>query len=358
MVNMDIEEVLNSYKDKIDDLLQQYLDAKLVQYKDFPEYIKKFVTHVNEFTLRGGKRLRPAIIYQTYKMFSNDDLDEVIKISTFIELIQSFLLIHDDIMDRADLRRGKATVHKIYERVSHGSKFNDDKHFGNTMAVLAGDLACQFAYEIIIKSGFTDEKRNRLIALVSKDVSEVIFGQITDIMLSYAKEFEEEEVLDVHMFKTAVYTFRLPIFVGGILADVDRNTMDALEKYAINCGIAFQIRDDILGVYGNDDNTGKSSSSDIKEGKKTLLVSYVNKYGTQEDKNILNRYLGNFDLTDEEVAKVRNVFTTSGSLDYSIAKCKNYVEKSKKSLQNINVNNNDSMLFFSKLADYMAVRAY
>lgn len=353
---MKVQELLADFKTRLDPVLANFLQAKHDQYHDFPDYIRQFVDHTAEFTLRGGKRLRPALMYYSYRLFASDKLDEVIKTSIFIELIQSFLLIHDDIMDKADLRRGKATLHKIYEENSRSLGFNDDTHFGNTMAILAGDLACQFAYEIVNGSSFDDASKTRLTGLIAKEISEVIFGQIIDIMLSYQKEFSEAEVTAVHQYKTATYTFRLPMFAGATLAGVDKDKFAIIEKYALPCGIAFQIRDDILGIYGDDENTGKSSTSDIKEGKKTLLVSYAYQHATLEQKQKLSTYLGKADLTDSEANEVRDIFRSSGALNYSQTKCQEHVQRAKEALAPLSSQNNEAYQFLLDLADYMAVR--
>lgn len=351
---MTAKDLLRNHKNKIDPILEAYFQAKRDSYQQFPDFIKQFSDHLAEFTLRGGKRLRSALIYYTYLLFSDHDLEEVVKTSTFIELVQSFLLIHDDIMDRADLRRGKATLHKIYEETSRRQGLKDDFHFGNTMAILAGDLGAQFAYEIIHDSTFSSEKKSKIAKLTAAEISEVIFGQIGDILLRY--ECSEGDVSNVHKYKTAAYTFKLPMLVGGILAGADNNQLRSLEDYAIPCGIAFQIRDDVLGVFGDDENTGKSSLSDLREGKKTLLVSESYKHASYEQKQKLRQTLGKPDLVEEEAQEIRAIFKSTGALNYSIVKCQEYIANAKQALKPLSGKNPGAYQFLNDLADYIIIR--
>lgn len=353
---MDVTQVLKEHKVRVEEVLEQYFNNTRNQYINFPEYIQDFVDHTAEFTLRGGKRVRPALLYYGYQLFSNQDLDEVVKISIFIELLHSFLLIHDDIMDRSDLRRGLPTVHKIYEGISRKEGFNDDTHLGNTMAILSGDFASQLAYGIIAESNFPEDKKNKLIKLVSEEISSVIFGQIGDCLLPYKKNFTREDVEYVHLYKTATYTFRLPLLAGAILAGAEEQYFSVLENYAIPCGIAFQIRDDILGVFGVDKDTGKSSISDIEEGKKTLLVHHAYQYASEEDKAKLDTCIGKQGLVDTEAMEVREIFRRTGSLDYSIERCREKVDQAKNAVMQLSEVNTTSVEFLENLAEYMIVR--
>jgi geranylgeranyl diphosphate synthase type I len=353
---MDIKNLLLEYKKQVDSQLEEYFQDKNQRYKNSPEFIQNFIKNISQFTLVGGKRIRAALIYFSYTLFSQKNLDEVKKISIFIELFQSFLLIHDDIMDKAELRRGDTTFHKRYEVIANEMKLNNDFHFGNTMGILGGDLACQFAYEIIQKSGFEDKLKSKLTRLVAKEIGDVVIGQIDDILLSYKTDFEEKEVMDIYKYKTAVYTFRLPVLAGAILAGAKESDLKILEDYAIPCGIAFQIRDDILGVFGEDETTGKSALSDIQEGKKTILVAHAYEKASEVEKEKLDEFLGKNDLIEDEADEVRAIFKSTGALKYSIAKCNEEIEEAKKSLQKLPDVNEHALEFLNGIADYIIVR--
>ena len=349
---------LKDYKVEIDKILEDFFKEKIQEYEHVSPFVKLFLEDLSEFTLRGGKRLRPALMYYTYSAFSTKNLNEIKRVSIYLELIQSFLLIHDDIMDRASLRRDGKTIHKIFEEYSKENKYMDDIHFGNTMGILNGDLACLFAYEIINNSNLDSKSKSKLSTLVSKEISEVIFGQIQDVLLTYKKEYSQEDILDVHRYKTAVYTFRLPVISGAMLAGVDKKLIKNLQDYSIASGIAFQIRDDILGVFGDDKKVGKGTISDISEGKKTLLVSHAYANSNKKQKIILDEALGNINLTNEQAESFRKVVKETGSLDYSIKECENYVKKAKSSLNKVGKSSNPGIEFLSSITDYLLEREY
>lgn len=352
------EDEINRYKEKIEPILKSYFDDKIQEFDNISPFIKEFIEHLSEFTLRGGKRFRAALIYYSYKLFGGKDDNEIIKLSIFIELIQSFLLIHDDIMDRSSLRRGGKTIHKIYEEFSLKHKFKDDFHIGNTMGILSGDLANQFALEIIGNSNFPLQNKNELIKLVANEIATVCFGQIHDILLNYnyPLNYAEDDILRVHYYKTATYTYRLPLFAGAILAGANDEDLKLLNDYAMPSGVAFQVRDDILGVFGKSDETGKEDTGDLIEGKKTLLVLEVLKKGTDEQKSKLELYLGKKDLNDTEANEVRTIMKDTGALDYSIKKCEDEISKAKIALQKFSNMNQVAYEFLESIADYMIIR--
>lgn len=352
-------DLLKLYKEKVDVVLEKYLNEKVAEFKIVSDFAGKFTQDLAEFTLRGGKRFRPALIYYGYKLFGGKNDDEIIKLSIYIELIQSFLLIHDDIMDRALLRRGGTTVHKIYEKCSQENHFNDDTHFGMTMGILSGDLANQLALEIIGESNFPLEFKNELIKLVAKEISKVCFGQIHDILLNYdfPVNYTEDDILKVHYYKTATYTYRLPLFSGAILAGANKSDLELLDGYAMPSGVAFQIRDDVLGVFGEIDETGKDVKGDLIEGKKTLLVTEAYKNADATQKIGLKRLIGKKDLTDEEADIVRDIFRKTGSLAYSVAKCQEQIEKAKTALSKLKgKEETEAFHFLNGIADYMLIR--
>ena len=349
---------LKDYRKEIQPILEKFLDKKVHEYGKLYPFAKLFLEHLSEFTLRGGKRLRPALMYYSYMMLEDENLEEVKRVSIYLELIQSFLLIHDDIMDRSLLRREGDTVHKIFEAYSSKENFKDDIHFGNTMGILNGDLACLLAYEIVNDSKLSDEKKSNLSLLVSQSISKVIFGQIQDVLLAYKKDYSKKEILNIHHYKTALYTFKLPIFSGAIIANASKDKLKLLEDYSINCGIAFQIRDDILGVFGKDETTGKDELSDIMEGKKTLLVLYAYSKAKNSQKEILNNALGNKNLTYKQAAEFKKVVEDTGSLDYSVKECDKYILKAKKSLERLPIEKNKGFEFLNSITDYLSTREY
>lgn len=350
---MNPEDELLSFKAIIDKELQIYFKRKIEQLGNTSPFVHELIDNLAEFTLRGGKRLRPALMYHTYKAFGGEEDGAVIKLSIFIELIQSFLLIHDDIMDHADLRRGGKTEHKVYEEYASKKDYKEPEHFGLTMGILIGDLANQLAFELISDSKIVDQsKLLRLLKLFTSQLTWVMFGQAHDILLSYESTYKSDDILKVQHYKTAKYTYEIPIIAGAILAGASSEEIEHLTEYSTYAGVAFQIFDDILGIFGNDENTGKPTTSDISEGKKTLLTLKVEENGTSKQKEILNKYIGKKDVTIDEAEEVKKVITDSKALDYSKQICKEYVVAAQNNLDNIKREKNNSFRFLYKIAEY------
>lgn len=354
---MDPREELTKFRVKFEPLLESYLKNKRREYAKVSSFTRNFFSDIAEFTLRGGKRLRPALLFHGYRLFGGNRDDEIIKLSIFIELIQSYLLIHDDIFDRSATRRKGPAFHKIYEKFSIENGWGDSAHFGTALGILAGDVAAQLANDVIVNSSFLESRKNKVIEIVNELTTNVLIGQIEDFILPFKNDYRERDIMKIHHYKTATYTFDMPLRSGSILAgvnDKDKN-MDALRKYAKYAGIAFQIRDDILGIFGEEDKTGKPSNSDIKEGKKTLLVFKAEQNASRRQLSTIKDLLGKKNLIEKEANIFREIIVDTGSLEYSKIKCKQYVDKAKRSLEEIKQRNN-SWDFLSGLADYLVMR--
>lgn len=354
---MNPEDELHKYKLLIERKLTSYFADKKIEYNNVSPFITNFLEHIEEFTLRGGKRLRPALIYYTYKAFNGEEDDAVKDLSMFIELIQSFLLIHDDIMDHADLRRGGETLHKIYENYAKANRYVEPEHFGTTMAILAGDLANQLAFELVSDSKLKNKDHLlQLLKLFTSQLTGVVFGQVHDILLTYDGEYKQEDIFKVHHYKTAKYTYEIPVISGAILAGATHEEIALLTEFSKYAGIAFQIFDDILGIFGDDENTGKPTISDIKEGKKTLLTLKAYESGDIKQKETLTNYLGKKDLTETEAEEVREIMRNTGALEFSKQKCHEFVTKAQSYLDRLNMQKTKEFEFLYKIAEYSISR--
>lgn len=340
-------EKLEIIKEQVEEQLEIFFDEKILNAKD--KISKESLEFLKDFTLRGGKRIRAGMLVYGYGCFRKID-DEIIKTAMAIELIQSYLLIHDDIIDRDELRRGKDSMHAMYEK-----RYNvDDKeHFGVSMAICVGDLAASLANEILLNSNFQNKSKAAMV--MNKILETVVYGQMLDVF--YGKippdELSEEDVLNVYRMKSASYTVEGPLHIGGILANVDEISLKPLLDYGIALGKGFQIRDDINGVFGNEEITGKPNDSDLKERKRTLLIiKTLNECNEKERKFILKK-LGR-DMNDDDVIKMKNIIRIC-SLEYCESLCDKYVEEAKNRIKNIKLNE-EGKRFLLDIADYVAKR--
>ncbi len=350
---MEPKELMGYYKMKVEESLMNFFREKK---KGLEHWSSREACEIlEEYTLRGGKRIRAILMIVGYKMMGGKN-DEIIKASSSLELIQSYLLIHDDIMDESDLRRGKDTVHKIYEKKHLKNGFGGRPiRFGESMAIIAGDLANAYAMEILSSSDFPAELKVKAIHKLNEIIEYTGYGQIIDIYSGALDEFKEEDLILLHKYKTARYTIEGPLALGIILAGKEP---EGIENYAIPVGIAFQLQDDILGLFGSEEEIGKPVTSDLAEGKKTLLIIKALENASNEDRKIIMQALGNPAVTYEQLEKVREIVRRTGSLDYSKNLAKKMVEEAKDYLKGIEVEDEEMRDFLLWLADYMISRSY
>ena len=256
--------VIEAYKGKIGFALKKFLENKIKHGGEYSPEIRELIENILEFNLRGGKRIRPMILIFAYKCFKDDEESKVIESSIAMELMQAYFLIHDDIIDNADLRRGKPSMHKIYGA--------NDESLGKSIAIIAGDICSSYVYEVILKGDFIDSAKLKAIEWLNWTEQRVNYGQEIDSLPGF-NGLSESYVMKIYELKTASYTVMGPVFIGAALASASDKEISQLREYGYKLGTAFQIQDDIIGVYGKVEETGKPNDSDVKEGKKTILIT-------------------------------------------------------------------------------------
>lgn len=257
---------------KIGKELKLFFDKKIKEAK--APFLIETLNKLEEFSLRPGKRIRAILISQGYFLAGGRDKKEILKTSIFIELIHNFLLVHDDILDEDRLRRGKPTLHTVYEQG------RNDKHYGTSMAIVAGDMMEFLGRQILAQSDFADGCKIKAMQALNKILSATAYGEMFEVelkeRLKNGEAVKEEEVLDVYKTKTAFYTFVGPLQIGAILAGADKKTLLFCEKIGIPLGVAFQIKDDF------DD-----AESDAKRGQPSLLALKGHNECSQMAKNLM-----------------------------------------------------------------------
>jgi geranylgeranyl diphosphate synthase, type I len=333
---------IQEYKDKVNKTLKEFLEKKLKEDGRYSKSIRQLIENITEFNLRSAKRIRPLISIFTYKCFKDDE--RIIKPSICIELMQAYLLIHDDIIDKADLRRGKSSMHKIYEK-------QKDEDFGISMAILAGNLCASYMYETIIESDFNDTEKLNALKYISWTADRENYGQALDIIPNF-KDIKEKDIWQIYELKTATYTIQGPIYIAGALANAPKEKIDKLQIYAYNIGTAFQIQDDINGIFGEIKDMGKPIDSDIKEGKKTLIIVKTLEFCNKQDKEFIMKNYGNKNINEEDIEKIKEIIKKCGAYDYSKQKLNEKIQEGKKSIQNLEVRE-EGKKFLLDIADYV-----
>ena len=227
-----------------------------------------------------------------------------IRAGTAVELLQSALLMHDDIMDRDQVRRGFGSVFYQYAQMADRAGITDAYHLGESLGICAGDIAYFLAFEVLSRLDIDPRIYRRIQDLVSQELAYVSIAQMQDILWGASnKSVTDEEVLRMYLYKTGRYTFALPLMIGGLLAGQNQQTLSLLEKIGEHMGIIFQLKDDEIG---------KPAGSDIREGKKTLYYGLLQKRAPSEDLARIAYLIGNPDINDQDVQYYRDLVVRLG----------------------------------------------
>ena len=272
--------------------------------------------------LRGGKGLRAGFLYWGYRAAGGDDSDALIRLAASMEFFQAAALLHDDVMDRSDTRRGLPAAHRAVASLHRAQGWaGDADRFGEGAAILAGDLCLTWCDEMYATCGLPENDLARGRSQFDGMRTQLMGGQFLDL-LEAARGWSGLD-LDARIasarkvirFKSAKYTIEQPLLIGALVGGVDQATLDPLSSYGLALGEAFQLRDDVLGVFGDPEATGKPAGDDLREGKLTLLVAHVLDAADDEDRGTVETLLGRDDLDRAGVEQIRAIMTATGAVD-------------------------------------------
>lgn len=262
----------------------------------------------------GGKRLRAAFCYWGWRGAGGDGGDGILTAAAALELLHASALVHDDVLDGSDTRRGRPTVHRRFaaQHVAMGWHGSADS-FGTSVAILLGDLLLTWTDELYHSSGLPDAALRRGRPILDVMRTEVMAGQYLDLLEQASAVGTVAGALRVIRFKTAKYTIERPLHLGAALAGDDTLTA-GYTAYGMPLGAAFQLRDDVLGVFGDPAQTGKPAGDDIREGKRTVLTAIAREKATAAQAAAIDRLLGNPAIDDAGIAEFRELLTGTGAL--------------------------------------------
>ena len=284
-----------------------------------PAEVRPYLEVNREFTLRGGKRFRAILVLAGYSLASGRNPRPALSAAAALEHFQSWMLIHDDIIDHAEERRGGPTVHRAAAQ-SHRRERREgsSEDYGVGIGITLGDSEEPFTVEAILATRAAPTARLAALNEYVRMTRLTAYGQLLDIRNGVLDpgSVREADVLAVHRFKSAIYTVVSPLKIGAILSGSRLPLLRDLETFGTNIGVAFQLRDDVLGAGFDADQSGKSSN-DLVEGKRTLLVVKAWENGSEADRSRLSRVLGHAQAMPEDVERARNVIRETGSLGYS-----------------------------------------
>ncbi len=298
---MDVKEKLKQMSAELDDPIKSYIAD---------EKPSNLIEASRQYPYAGGKRMRPSMVVAACKAVGGDG-SKAVPMAVAIEYIHNFTLIHDDLMDGDVKRRGMDTSHVIY---------------GMPTAILAGDALFAKAYDIIADLDIPAESMKKVLKVTSVAVWDLARGQQMDINNENGEEVTMEEYIETIRLKTSVL-FAAGAASGAIIGGATDDVVDSVHEYAMNLGVAFQMYDDILGIYGDPEKTGKSAGNDIRKGKNTVMVCHAR--DNIKDKTTMDMFMsvfGKLDATDEEIETARKILKESGSYDYAIEMADKYTK--------------------------------
>jgi geranylgeranyl diphosphate synthase type I len=303
-------EILEQYKGDVEAELEKHLPRK-----GEPQ---EFYSSVWELLDRGGKRIRPALTILACESVKGNRNDALAAAAS-IELLHNMTLVHDDIEDQSELRRGKPCIHRIY---------------GVPTAINAGDAMLIKVFEIANSAQIPHERRLALVECVARRAYEITWGQAFEFSMWKRKDFTEEDVIRLLRNKTGALT-RLSVEAGAISGGESQEQTEALGEFGETVGIAFQIVDDILNVAGDVKEYGKEIGGDIREGKKTVMAAHLVRTANPSDKKTFIRLLGKSKITKSEVRKAITLYEKYGSIAYARAQADSYLQSAMKALDRL-----------------------
>jgi geranylgeranyl diphosphate synthase type I len=268
--------------------------------------------------LAGGKRLRPLFAVAGYiGAGGSPDDGAIYSAAASVELLQACALIHDDMMDGSDTRRGAPSMHRRFER-SHRERHGvgDSENFGTATALLLGDLALVWSTQALNLAGLSDAQLRSVNPIFDIMRVELMAGQYLDMHGSSRDAMPIEDALKIATYKSGKYTIERPLHFGAVIAGANDELLQIYTEYGIPLGIAFQMRDDLLGVFGDSSVTGKPTGDDLIEGKRTALIAYAQQNLDTHEHNEFTKLFGQKNLTLDGIDTLRALIQGSGAVDF------------------------------------------
>ncbi len=304
------------FRGRVADVLEEFITAKQTALAPIGSELIPLMDAARR-AVGGGKRLRPAFAYWGWRSAggSGDKTDEIITAASAIELVHASALVHDDVMDNSATRRGEPSAHREFTRMRREDPRSvESERFGTSAAILLGDMLLAWSDELLTASGFKPKAIARGRGYFDKLRTEVVAGQYLDILAQTSHSSRASDAMRVLRYKSAKYTVERPLQFGAALANADAELLSALSSYGIPLGEAFQLRDDVLGIFGESAITGKPSGDDIREGKRTLLVARAFGKAGPVQLEVLAKNFGRSDVDAAGIAAVQDVLRDTGAL--------------------------------------------
>ena len=309
---------LETVRSRTDDVLERFLSEERDEIEAAHPGFVPLLDEVIRLVRSGGKRLRPAFCFWGYRAAGGEDNDAILRVGAGLELFHTFALIHDDVMDRGETRRGEPTVHVRMAKERGGA---DAEQFAISAAILAGDLASVLGDHLFTTSGFPPELLLRAFRRYNHMRIEVAVGQFLDIS-GAGREVGEDEARRISLLKSGSYTVQGPLAVGSILGGGDPELLHALEAYGEPLGEAFQLRDDLAGALGGD----------LDQAKPTALLAAARRLASPQDRAFLDEHVGRGPLEGDDGTRVHEILRASGAVAETERRAGELVDRARQAL--------------------------
>ena len=340
---MSWERTLDRYGSLIEKRVKSYFTEVAKEAGGYHPFIAQVYADLEEFVIRKGKRLASCSTLIAYKGYKGKVDNMILDVCAGIEIYRHSILIHDDLVDADNLRRGGKSLHRAFAE-------NHNSRFGQGMAVFMGNIAYALAFNAIMNSKFPEEKIARLMLLLSKSCQEVNESQILDLLFEY-KNVDANE-WRVMASKRAASLFKATILIGAVLGDAPESDLKQLEDAARNMGYSFDIQDDIIDTFASEKQYGRPPCGDIIRGKKPLHVVHALNSENQEKTGKLTGFIRKKNLNEEDVDRIRMIIKESGGLKNAKEELRAHAEKATALITQTSLSN-EAKKFFNSLIAYI-----
>ena len=305
---------LNSVRTEIEDSLTFFVKGKAEKLNNIDEYLQPISKSLSEYILAGGKRFRPVFAYLGFLGAGGAADPKIARACAALELVHVCALIHDDLMDGSDTRRNRQSIHREFENYHDEAKyFGSSENYGASVAILLGDLSLVWSDELLFSSGIATEQLNQALPIFYDMREELMAGQYLDVLESVIGKSSKSRSSKIAQLKSGKYSIERPLQFGAALSGANPKLLDDFSKFGLALGEAFQLRDDLLGIFGEPNVTGKPSGDDIREGKRTLLIALTLDRCNEPERRLLEKSLGEKTLDNSAIAEIQELISRCGA---------------------------------------------
>ena len=355
---MKFTEYVSFYKPKINDAIALIYNRNLKEVNN--SFLKVYYSELRDYFLAGGKRIRPLLCIATYNAFSEKQNDDIIFPSVGVEFLHNASLVHDDIIDKDNFRRGKPAFHYRFRQFHEENNLKKiaAEDYGNSIGIIGGDSAFFLGLEAFFFNNFGNNLNLRAIQYYEHAFREVANGVLIEIDMINKKNLKMEDYIHMVSLKTGALLEK-SILIGANYAKVEEKYKSYLSIYGKNLGIIFQIIDDILGTFGDETTTGKPTDGDIRESKKTCLLIEANNMLKGNEKIRLNELIESINMTQDEVQEVRELFLKAEVINNSKKLADTYYKEAQVALEKLKpLIHNSELEFYENLLKFVLERKF